>query len=73
MSWNLSPEDLHDADCLPSLWRLQETAAMLLVLAIIGLPGLHHLIHAGPRMHRRLANSSRKRKPHLAYPLNGLF
>ena len=46
---------------------------MLLLLAIIGAPRLHALINASPQLHRRLANTSRKRKPQIAYPIRALF
>jgi len=46
---------------------------MLLLVAIIGAPRLDRLIKASPQLHRRLANTPRKRKPQIAYPLRALF
>jgi hypothetical protein len=58
---------------MPSQWRVQKTAYMLLLVAIIGAPRLHGLINASPKLHRRLANTPRKRKPQIAYPRRTLF
>jgi hypothetical protein len=60
-------------NCLPSPWRVQKTASLLLLIAIIGAPTLHAFLNAGPRLHRRLANTKRKRKPQIAYPMKRLF
>jgi len=58
---------------MPSTWRVQKVAYMLLLVAVIGAPRLHDLFNASPKLHRRLANTKRKRKPQIAYPLRSLF
>jgi hypothetical protein len=63
-----SPEDLLDAAYLPSLWRAWNITRRILLLAVFGSLALDDLLHAGPNVHRRLANSRRKRKPHVCYP-----
>jgi len=68
-SWNLPPEDLLDAEYLPSLWRVYKTIAMVLLASVRGNLCLGLLARAGPAIHRRLANPPRKRKPHIRYPV----
>jgi hypothetical protein len=48
---------------------------MLLVLltVVIGPLSLVDFIAAAPAVHRHLANAPRKRKPHVRYPVQGLF
>ena len=36
ISWNLPPEDLLDADYIPSLWGVQKLALLVLVAIIVG-------------------------------------
>jgi hypothetical protein len=69
MSWKLSPEDLIDQAYLPSLWRIHAMISRWLVDAIIGAIPLDILLNANHNVHRRLANSRRKRKPQICYPL----
>ena len=68
-SWTLPPLDLLDAEYLPSLWTLQGVAFIWLVQHVLGPLCLDDLLHAGPNVHRRLANSRRKRKPQVCYPV----
>jgi hypothetical protein len=65
--------DLSELDRLPSLWRINRIVLTALLGAIIGpiTPGL--VLSAAPTMHRRLANTRRKRRPAVIYPLAGLF
>jgi len=58
---------------MPSPWRVQKTAYLLLLAAIIGAPRLHRLIKGSPHLHHHLANTPRKRKPQIPYPLRTLF
>ena len=67
------PEDLLDADYIPSLWSVQKIALLVLVSIIHGPISLAGLAAAGPLVHRNLANAPRKRKPHVRYPVRGLF
>lgn len=73
ISWNLPPEDLLDADYIPSLWGVQKIVLMVLVAIILGPLSLADLAAAGPLVHRNLANAPRKRKPRVRYPVRGLF
>jgi hypothetical protein len=60
---------LLDAAYVPSLWRVWGVTRRVLLLAVLGSLALDDLLHAGPNVHRRLAHSRRKRKPHVRYPL----
>jgi len=73
ISWNLPPEDLLDADYVPSLWAVQKIALLVLLSIIVGPLSLDCMTQAGPMMHRNLANAPRKRKPHVRYPVRSLF
>ena len=73
ISWNLPPEDLLDADYIPSLWAVQKIALLVLLSIIVGPLSLNCMTEARPMMHRNLANAPRKRKPHVRYPVRGLF
>ena len=73
ISWNFPPEDLLDADYIPSLWSVQKIALLVLVAIIVGPISLTALVAAGPQVHRNLANAPRKRKPHIRYPVRDLF
>jgi hypothetical protein len=73
ISWNLSPEDLLNADYIPSLWGVQKIVLLVLVSSILGPLSLADLTAAGPLVHRNLANAPRKRKPHVRYPIPDLF
>jgi hypothetical protein len=66
-SWNLSPEDLTDADCEPSQWRLFEAVHRALCQAIISIVRVQDLINTGQALHRRLAHTRRKRKLQINY------
>jgi len=68
-----SPEDLLDAGYIPSLWAVQKMALLTLISIIIGPMSLTALVAAGKSVHRHLANAPRKRKPHIRYPVRGLF
>lgn len=69
ISWSLPPQDLLDAEYLPSLWTLQDTAFTWLVSIVLGPLSLDQLRHADRTVHRRLARTPRKRKTQLCYPL----
>lgn len=69
----LSPQDLIDAAYQPSLWRVQKTAVLLLVLAVLGPLPVERMLDAGPGLHWQLANTRRKRKPAVSYPVQALF
>jgi hypothetical protein len=58
-----------DAAYVPSLWRVWDITRRVLLLAVLGDLTLGHLLQAGANVHRRLAHSRRKRKPHICYPL----
>jgi hypothetical protein len=58
-----------DAAYLPSLWRVWDTALRVLLNAVAGALGLEDFLRANRNVHRRLANSRRRRKPHVSYPL----
>ncbi len=73
ISWSLPPEDLLDADDIPSLWGVQKIVLVVLVSIILGPLSLAGLAAAGPLVHRHLANAPRKRKPHVRYPIPDLF
>ena len=68
-----SPEDLIDAAYQPSLWRVQRTAILLLVLAVLGPLPISRMLDTGPTLHWLLANARRKRKPAVSYPVRALF
>jgi hypothetical protein len=68
-----SPEDLIEAGDQPSLWRVQKTVVLLLVLAVLGPVPIHSMLDVGPDLHWKLANPRRKRKPAVAYPVRALF
>jgi hypothetical protein len=55
------------------LWRINRMVLIALLAAVIGpiTPGL--VLSAAATMHRRLANTRRKRRPAVVYPLAGLF
>jgi len=55
------------------LWRINRMVLTALLAAVIGpiTPGL--VLSAAATMHRRLANTRRKRRPAVVYPLAGLF
>jgi hypothetical protein len=64
---------LLDADYVPSLWAVQKIALLVLLSIIVGPLSLDCMMQAGPMMHRNLANAPRQRKPHVSYPVRGLF
>jgi hypothetical protein len=65
--------DLRELDRLPSLWRINRMVLTALLAAVIGpiMPNL--VLIAAAAMHRRLANTRRKRRPTVVYPWAGLF
>jgi hypothetical protein len=73
ISWNLPPEELVGAAYIPSLWAVQKIALLVLLSIVLGPLSLADFIAAGPIVHRQLANAPRKRKPHVRYPVRGLF
>ncbi len=73
ISWNLPPEDLLDADFVPSLWAVQKTVLMVLIGLIIGPLSLADIRAPCAGVHRCLADAPRKRKPHVRYPVRDLF
>jgi hypothetical protein len=73
VSWTLPPEELSDAAYIPSLWTVQKMALLILLGIVLGPFSLVDFIAAGPTVHRQLANAPRKRKPHVRYPIRGLF
>jgi hypothetical protein len=58
-----------EADYLPSLWRVWDTTLRILLSMVFGTIALSDLLAANANVHRRLANSRRRRQPHVAYPL----
>jgi hypothetical protein len=62
------PQDLLDADYLPSLWAIQDTALIWLVHIVLGPLSINQLRQAGPNVHRRLTTAPRQRKTHIRYP-----
>jgi hypothetical protein len=73
ISWNLPPEDLLDADYIPSLWAVRKMTLLVLLAVLTGPLSLVDFIAARPTVHRHLANAPRKRKPQVRYPIRGLF
>jgi hypothetical protein len=65
--------DLSELERMPSLWRINRMVLTALLAAVIGpiTPGL--LLSAAAAMHWRLANTRRKRRPAVEYPLASLF
>ncbi|HEY1412785.1 MAG TPA: hypothetical protein VGF36_11630 [Rhodopila sp.] len=45
---------------------------MLLVMAVLGVVPLRRLSQADAALHARFANTPRKRKPHIIYPIEPL-
>jgi hypothetical protein len=62
-----------DAAYVPSLWAVQKTALLVLLTIILGPLSLATLTTADARVHRRLANAPRRRRPHITYPVRDLF
>jgi len=58
-----------DAAYIPSLWRAWDVSRRLLLVIVMGALGLDDLLQATANVHRRLAHSRRKRRPHVQYPL----
>jgi hypothetical protein len=73
ISWTLPPEELSDAAYIPSLWTVQKMTLLILLSIVLGPLSLDNFIAAAPMVHRQLANAPRKRKPHVRYPVRGLF
>jgi len=48
-----------------------DIARRVLLIAVIGSITLDDLLKAATNVHRRLAHSRRKRKPHVRYPVRG--
>jgi hypothetical protein len=72
-SWNLSPQDLSDAQYLPSLWTAQKVALWALIQAIRGPITIQEMMRVTPNAHKSFANAPRKRKPSVIYPRKSLF
>jgi hypothetical protein len=64
---------LLDADYVPSLWAVQKTVLMVLLGIVIGPISLASIVAPDARIHRRLANAPRARRPHIQYPVRDLF
>jgi hypothetical protein len=62
-----------DAAYIPSLWRVQKTVVLLLVLAVLGPCPLSRMLKHDPTLHWTLAHTRRQRKPHIRYPVRDLF
>ena len=62
-----------DAAYIPSLWAVQKTVLLVLLAVVLGPLSLAHITAANTKVHRHLANAPRKRKPHIKYPVRGLF
>ena len=73
MSWNLSPEDLLDQGCPPSLWRVQKVVLLILLGLIIGPLRPHRLTCSDHHIHRCIATTRRKRKTAIRYPVRSLI
>jgi len=54
------------------MWRAWELTRRVLLTAIIGAITIADMLHASQNVHRRLAHSRRKRKPHVHYPVRAL-
>jgi hypothetical protein len=52
---------------------VQKIVLVVLVSIILGPLSLADLAAAGPLVHSNLANAPRNRKPHVIYPVRGLF
>jgi hypothetical protein len=68
-----SPQDLFDAEYLPSLWTAQKVAVWALVDAIRGPITIQAMMRVTGDIHKSFANAPRKRKPHVKYPRRRLF
>jgi len=64
---------LLDEDYIPSLWAVQKIVLLVLLSIVLRPMSLAGLMAAGPMVHRHLANAPRERKPHVRYPVRGLF
>ncbi len=62
-----------DAAYIPSLWAVQKTVLLVLLAVILGPLSLTDITAADAKIHRHLANTPRKRKPHVRYPVRALF
>jgi hypothetical protein len=60
---------LLDAAYIPSLWRVWDISLRLLLATVMGSVAPDDLLQAAANVHRRLAHSRRKRRPHVCYPL----
>lgn len=56
----------------PSLWRIQKTVRLLVLLVLLAGPDLDDLLNASERFHRLLAEPRRKRKRQMALQQIGL-
>jgi hypothetical protein len=65
--------DLRELDRPPSLWRINRMVLTALLAAVIGPITPRLILTAAVAMHRRLANTRRKRRPAVVYPLASLF
>jgi hypothetical protein len=68
MSWNPSPQAPFEAGSTSSLWRTTQLVLAALLAAILPPISIETLRQAPARLHKRLANSKRKRKQAVIYP-----
>ena len=66
---NLPPEDLLDAGYIPSLWQAHRFVLRALLPAVLGSLPIQAVQDPGRSVHRKLADTKRKRKPQIRYPL----
>jgi hypothetical protein len=52
---------------------VQKTVVLLLVLAVLGPVPINCMLNPRPALHWQLANTRRKRKPAVSYPVPALF
>jgi hypothetical protein len=65
----LPPEDLLDAGYVPSLWRAQRFVLRVLLPAVLGVLPINAVRDADRNVHRKLADTRRRRKPQIRYPV----
>jgi hypothetical protein len=60
---------LLDAGYVPSPWRAQRFVLRVLLPAVLGSLPINAARDAGRNVHRKLADTRRKRKPQIRYPV----
>jgi hypothetical protein len=60
---------LLDAGYVPSLWRAQRFVLRVLLPAVLGALPINAVRDPGRNVHRKLADTRRKRKPQIRYPV----